>query len=297
MKKQTTLLFIFLMFIVHVSAQVVYDTIPDKELRIGEQWWEKTMIFKDFEHQALQYFNQVDFKNLDGYGKTVFVSTVFGKNGALKDTRVIKSENPRCDSIAYYFVSGLKDWLPGLSNGRFVDVPFTFSIVFDSVKIKDMYSVSNVSFFTSTDEEYAKRKMYFDFVYDEQYDREIINDFDFFKKYVAEILSSQYLHILTDYRLKREESIRLTFSIHRDKALHVLVWDEQKEHVLYDYNLYKKKIRVPKDKKLFLVFYKEGETPLLQTMTIHPHEDMTVRVALKPYTKGRLLEEINKAIH
>ncbi|MGV8091798.1 MAG: hypothetical protein AB2L24_08035 [Mangrovibacterium sp.] len=118
---------ILLLLTINLSAQIVYDTIPDNEAIFGGHGWDELVIFKDFKTQTLKYFDNVNFNNIDCYGKKVFVSTIFGKNGELKNTRIVKSASPICDSIAFYFVNGLKDWLPGLARGKFVDMPFRFS--------------------------------------------------------------------------------------------------------------------------------------------------------------------------
>ena len=294
MKRRINILLIFLLLTINLSAQIVYDTIPDDELEIGGQWWEELFIFRDFENQASTYFDKVKFENLNCYREKVFVSTIFGKNGELKDTKIVKSVSPICDSIAFNFVNGLKDWLPGLARGKFVDIPFVFPISFDSVEIKDWYSKPD-ALFNTTDAEYSKRKEYFDFVYSEKYKEEIINDFEFFKKYMAETFrDSQYVYILTEYKLKRKESILLEFNIPKSKSIHLLVRDSQKDWILYEYSLNKTKIHIPKDKHLFLLFYKEGITPLLQTMIIDSKKDTTIDLDLEKYTKGRLFDEINK---
>jgi len=294
MKRRNHLLLIFLMLTTNLSAQIVYDTIHDVQLEIGIQWWEELFIFRNFENQEMTYFDKVDFKNLDCYGEKVFVSTIFGKNGELKNTRIVKSASPICDSIAFNFVNGLKEWLPGLARGKFVDIPFVFPVTFDTVVIKDRYSKSDV-LFNAIDEEYTKRKEYFDFVYSEKYEEEIINDFQFFKKYLAETFRErQYVYILAENKLKRKESILLEINIPKSKSTHLLVRDRQKDWILYEYNLKRTKIRVPKDKNLFLLFYKEGITPLLQTMIINSGKDTTIGLELEKFNKGRLLDEVNK---
>ncbi|MGQ1948677.1 hypothetical protein ACT3CD_16420 [Geofilum sp. OHC36d9] len=292
MKERNNILLIFLLLTINLSAQVGYDTIPENEVIIGGYGWETLFIFNDFENQALTYFDKIDFENLDCYGEKVFVETIFGENGELKNTRIVKSASPICDSIAFNFVKGLKDWLPGLVRGKFVDIPFIFPITLDSVEIKDKYLKPDI-FFNAPDEEYFKRKEYFDFYYSNKCNQKIINDFDFFKNYMAETLrDSQYVHVLTDYKLKRKESIVLEFNIPKSKDTHLLVKDSHKGWILYEYNLKKGKVRVPGDGKLLLIFYAEGTTPLIQTMMIYPEKDTTINLELEKYTKGRLLDEI-----
>ena len=295
MKRHNNILLIFLLLTITLPAQVVYDTIPEVVSEIGGHWWEELLIFRDFEDQALSYFDKVDFKNLDCYGEKVIVSMIFGKNGVLRDTKIVKSASPICDSIAFNFVNELKGWLPGLARGNFVNIPFVFPIILDSVKIKNWHSKFHV-LFNATEKKYSKRKRYFDFFYSENYEEEIINDFEFFKNYIAETLrDSNYVYIISDYGLKRKESIVLKFNIKKNKSAHLLVRDHQKDWVLYEYNsLEEGKVRVPKDKNLLLIFYEEGTEPKLQTVIINSEKDMTIELELETYTKGRLLNEIKK---
>jgi hypothetical protein len=157
MKRHNNILLIFLLLTITLPAQVVYDTIPEVVSEISGHWWEELLIFRDFEDQALSYFDKVDFKNLDCYGEKVIVSTIFGKNGVLRDTKIVKSASPICDSIAFNFVNELKGWLPGLTKGNFVNIPFVFPIILDSVKIKNWHSKFHV-LFNATEKNIAKER-------------------------------------------------------------------------------------------------------------------------------------------
>ena len=290
-QKHKVILLIYLFFQTNISAQVIYDTIPDNELTVGGSAFEEMFIFKDFDIQVLTYFDKVDFENINCYGEKVFVSTIFGKDGKLKNTNIVKSANPICDSIAFYFIDGLKDWLPGLNRGRFVDIPFTIPITFDSVVIKNRYS--KYKLFTATEEEYKKRKEYFDFAYSIQYEQKIINDFDFFKRYLADFIrDNRYVYILSDYKFKKRECVELRFNPPNNKFTYLLVGDREDDWLLYEYSLKKNKVRVPRNKKLLLIIYKEGTTPLLQTEIIN--DDTIIDLKLENYSKGRLLDEIKK---
>lgn len=288
--------FIFLIFLllsINLIAQVKYDTIPSDIHIIGDQTYEYQVIFKDFNTQLVTYFKSVNLKSIPCYGKRVYVSTVFGSNGKLKNTSLTKSVNPVCDSIAFYFVSGLKDWLPGLSRGWFVDIPFLFPITFDSSKLEHLYS----GFFKATAREYTKRQEYFDFVNSSEYDQKIINDFDFFKKYMAEVLrQSSYVYILPDDKLKKKESVLLQFRAPNREFTHLLVSDSQKDWLLYEYSLKNGPVRVPRNRKLLLIIYQEGTPPLLQTNVIYPTNDTVINLKLENYTKGRLLDEIHHQV-
>jgi hypothetical protein len=288
--------FIFLFFLlssINLTAQVKYDTIPSGVHIIGDQTFEEQVIFKDFNSQLLTYFKSVNLKSIPCYGKRVYVSTVFGSNGKLKNTSITKSVNPVCDSIAFCFVANLKDWLPGLLRGWYVDIPFLFPITFDTSKLAHLYS----GFFDATTKEYAKRKEYFDFANSQQYDQKIINDFDFFKKYMAEVLrQNEYVYILKDYKLRRKESVVLQFSAPDREFTHLLVSDAQKNGLLYEYSLKNGPVRVPRDRKLLIIIYQEGSPPLLQTNVIYPTKDTVINLKTENYTKGRLLDEINHQV-
>lgn len=147
MKKLIFNVFLSLFLSISLSAQVVYDTLPkEEELEIGGLYFEEYFTFKDFEKQAQDYFDKVDFKAIDCYGRKVFVATTFGKDGIIKNTRILRAVSPTCDSIAFYFVDGLKDWLPGTIRNRPVSIDFVFPIVFDSLKIKKFYNDFNENF-------------------------------------------------------------------------------------------------------------------------------------------------------
>lgn len=280
---------LLILFATSLTAQVKYDTIPSKNDELGLMYFEESFVFKDFSSQASSYFREIDFSKINCLGKKVFVSTVFGKDGKIKDTKILKSVSPNCDSIAFYFIDGLTDWLPGLGGGKFVDIPYTFPITFDTTTMKDRWS----KVFSVSDIEYEKRKAYFDFVYSTQTDQKIISDYRFFKKYVATMLEkNKHTFILTDYRLKRKECIKLQFNLPKNKHTHLLIKDPQKDWILYDYTLNKKKVRIPKDHCLLLVAYQEGNPPLLETKQIWAKKDTVLNLQLEEYTKKQLINEL-----
>ena len=294
MKRQINILLFFLLLSMNMAAQIEYDTIPRNDIISTGLAFEELFIFRDFRNQTLNYFENIDFKTLDCYGEKVFVETVFGKAGELKNTRIVKSASPICDSLAFNFVNGLYGWLPGLQRGRFVDIPFIFPIFFDSLNVKNRYVNSDL-FFIATEEEYRKRKEYFDFYYSENYEQKITSDYRFFKNYIAEVFRNKHsIFIHTDYKINRKKSVVLKVNATEIKNTHLLVYDIHKDWIIYEYNLKNKEIRIPKDKELFLIFYREGDTPLIQTKTINSMADSAINLELEEYTKGRLLEELKK---
>jgi hypothetical protein len=292
MCKEVSIVFWLLLVGINLPAQIIYDTIPEEESIFGGYYWEELFIFNDFGSQASAYINNINFSSIDCPDSLIVVKTTFGRSGELENTRITKSVTPECDSIAFYFVEGFKDWLPGLGRGKIIDISFSFPIIIDSAWLIKQYSTYD--FFSFDKESFMKRQEIFDFFYSEDYDQEIINNYDFFKGYIAETFQdSQYVYILTDYKLKRKESIVMELDYPKSKTTHLLLRNQKKEWLLYDYNLKRTNIRIPKNDRLFLLFYEENTTPLIQTMILTPDNDTTINLELKKYTKGRLIEEIN----
>jgi hypothetical protein len=319
MKKRNLTLLIFLLLTISLSAQIVYDTIPDNddEVVFGGLGWDETFIFKDFDNQTLKYFEKCNFKQLDCYEETVFVSTTFGKNGELKNTRIIKSVSPICDSIAFHFVNGLKNWLPGLQRGRFVDIPFVFPITFDNSKIKDRYAKAN-SFFNVTVEDFDKRKEYFDFVYSNS-SQKIINDFEFFYKYLAEKLScdSGYVYWRESDRPKKRNRVKveprnenkncinyiiyypdnpriINYIMAKEKG--ILYWDKYKWAITPNFTPAKKNgtLYLEKDKPTMLIGFIAGkeEPKLAIYKNIVFENDTVMDLHLKLYEKNEMLNDV-----
>jgi hypothetical protein len=317
MKGHRNILPILLLLTINLSAQIVYDTIPDDEVIIGGQDWEELFVFKDFKTQALSYFENIDFENIDCSGERVFVETIFGKNGELQNTRIIKSASSICDSIAFNFVNGLKDWLPGLQRGKFVDIPFIFPFTFDSLKIKDRYA-KGYEFFNTTEEEFDKRKEYFDFVYSSS-SQKIINDFEFFYKFLAQKLGGDSLYIYCwEYStpkmkervkidLNKEDSDYINFIIYYPentrsinyisaKERWIFYWDKNKWQITPNINPPKKngRLYLEKNKKTTLIAFVSGkeEPKLAIYKNIIFSSDTILNLDFKQYKKTDLMNEI-----
>jgi len=311
---------IFLLLTINLSAQIVYDTIPDNEVVFGGHGWDELFFFKNFHTQTLKYFENVDFENLDCYGEKVFVYTIFGENGELKNTKIVKSASPICDSVAFWFVNGLKDWLPGLARGKFVDIPFVFPINFDSLEIKDRYAKTYV-FFNVTEKEFEKRKVYFDFIYSNS-SQKIVNDFAYFYKYLAEKLSGDSLYIYcweytkpkkknrVKVELSNENKDSINFTIyypdnHRSinyisaKEKGILYWDKNKWAIIPNLTPAKKNgiIYLEKNKRAMLIGFVKGkdEPKLAIYKNIIFKNDTIINLDLKLYEKDELINEIKNS--
>lgn len=296
MKRNITILLLSLTLTLKLSAQIVYDTIQPEVVFMGNLSWDESFIFKDFKTQAQNYFEKIDFKQLDCFGEKVSVETIFGKNGELRNTRIIKSAHPVCDSIAFYFVLSLKDWLPGMAHGNFVDIPFIFPISFDDETLKRSWTLD--VFFKATEQQFNRRRECFDFIYSGNPELQIINDFNFFRYFIAEAMNeTKHIHILDNYKLKRAESSVLEINQIESKNTHLLIWDPSKDWILYEYKLRRNKIRIPRKPNLFLIFFDEGQGPLIQTKVLDGLENSSIDLNLKTYTKEQLMDEIDQYKH
>jgi len=317
MKRHNNILLIFFLITVDLSAQIVYDTIPDNEIAIGGQYWEELLVFKDFDIQALTYFDRVDFKNLDCYGKTVVVSTIFGKNGELRNTSIVKSASPNCDSVAFHFVNGLKNWIPGLVRGEFVDIPFIFPIKFDSLETKNIYTKAH-GFLNTTQEKFEKRKEYFNFIYSTS-SQKIVNDFTYFYKYLTEKLSNDSLYVYHfEYtRPNKKNRIRVELSNENTDSVNFIIyypenprlinyilakerwifyWDKYRWGITPNFTPAKKNgtIYLEKNKKMILLGFVSGkEEPTLAIYNnIIFKRDTIINLTFKQYEKKDLLNVI-----
>ena len=317
MNSRNNIILIFLLLAINLSAQIVNDKIPNDKYEIGSQWWDEDVIFRDIEKQVSTYFDKIDFRNLDCYGEKVIVSTIFGKNGGLVNTRILKSASPICDSIASNFINGLKDWLPGLSRGKFVDIPFIFPIIFDSLEMKDRYS-KMYKFLNATKDEYEKRKEYFDFFYADS-SKKIINDFSYFYKYLAEKLSSDslYIYCLEYARPKKRDRVKIELNKENTDSMNFLIyypenpriinyilakekwifyWDKNKWQVIPNFNPPKKKgtLYLEKNKKTMLIGFVRGkeEPKLVIYNNITFSRDTILNPEFKQYDKKDLMSKI-----
>ena len=75
----------------------------------------------------LQYPNEASEKNISG---RVFVQFRIDKFGCVDEVVVVRGVHPSLDQEAVRVVSSSPQWIPGIQNGRPVDVQFTFPIVF-----------------------------------------------------------------------------------------------------------------------------------------------------------------------
>ena len=65
-----------------------------------------------------------------GIQGTVFVYFLVGKDGKVKDARVLRSVDPRLDAEALRVIKSLPDFSPGTQQGEPVDVQYTAPVKF-----------------------------------------------------------------------------------------------------------------------------------------------------------------------
>lgn len=317
MKKRQCILFLLLTLTIKLSGQIVYDTIPETCVTFGGHYWDKLFIIKDVSNQVSTYFKNVDFSQIDCKGQRVFVATTFGENGELKNTRLIKSTSPMCDSIAFYFVKGLNDWLPGLQRGRFIDIPFGFSIPMDSIELIDNYATI-LCFLDGTKGEFDKRNAYFDF-YQPNGSQKIINDFQYFVNYLTEKRCRDSLYVYNwgyrrpakKNRIKVEimnnekDSINyivfypdtpqtLCYILANERSL--LYWDNKSWGIVSNFRPAKRKstLYIEKNKKTVLIGFIMGEKePRLAINRLIFESDTTLNLDFKVYVKQDLMNELS----
>ena len=163
MIKISFILLIIIGLINPTLGQIVYDTIPNEEIIGTGIYWEKSPIIRNVEYQLVDKFtNDANKYNLNSNGR-VFVETIFGKDGTLKNTRIVKGFSRQYDSLAFYTIYNLNDWLPGIHfRGYPVDIPYTFVFSFGEKYINkesiESHKEGYKRMFGCTDKEYLERK-------------------------------------------------------------------------------------------------------------------------------------------
>jgi protein TonB len=61
----------------------------------------------------------------------VFAQFTVGKDGQLRDIKIVKSISPYCDQEALRVINIMPPWKPGIHDGKPVDVYFTLPVVFN----------------------------------------------------------------------------------------------------------------------------------------------------------------------
>lgn len=179
-----------LLLLTNLAGQVRYDTIPPDEEIFGGMYFDEMMVFNKMEDLTFRIRSEVNFpENYPDSGR-VIVCFVFTRDGTIKETGICRSSgNPVFDSIAYYEVNKLQGWIPGMSRGRFIDIPFTVPVNFKNNRITNPERLS----FLISEEDYEQRKQAFDFLCSDDPDSPMTLDYTTFSYYLAEhIMKERY---------------------------------------------------------------------------------------------------------
>jgi hypothetical protein len=211
----------------------------------------------------------------------------------MRDTKIVKSFNSVCDSIAFGFISNLTDWLPAMNNGKFEDQEFTFPVFFRRETPKNVKKKRS-GLFSATEKEYKKREKYFDF-YHSTDDVYVINDFEFFTLYLANSISDEYVFVYEyEYIFPwKKNSVVAKFSNKSSNTKLILI-DKNKKHAILTIMESFNKVRLEKNKSYLLIAYEDNgsESPNLSFIDIDTDIDKKITLDYKQYTRGELLMEL-----
>ena len=87
--------------------------------------------FLTYVQKELRYPQEASENNIEGQ---VYVSFVVGKNGYIKNAKIERGVHPSIDQEALRVIYSSPKWKPGMQDGNFVDVMFTFPIQFKIAK-------------------------------------------------------------------------------------------------------------------------------------------------------------------
>lgn len=104
------------------ESTTVYFVVEDMPKFINE-----IKNFNEYLKKELQYPQEAKEKKLEG---TVYVQFTVGKDGYIKDAKVVRGSHPALDQEALRIVYSSPKWKPGTQRGIAVDVILTFPIIF-----------------------------------------------------------------------------------------------------------------------------------------------------------------------
>jgi len=288
MKEKSFIVLTLLLFVINLQGQVNYDTIPKNEISWGGDLPDKLVIFKSFDKQLSKGLNYSTGKEIPLEANRVIVATTFTKYRTLKDTRILRSLNPYFDSIALNAVNNLNDWLPAMNRSKFVDLPFTFPIIFSNELEKTKKQKKSYDMlFKSTAKEYTKREEYFKFYNSKDETQGIINDFEYFTGYIADNLTdSCYTYTLEYDRsliAKRKDRIKIELN-NNDKGRLILINKNRLDLIFTTQSI--KELYLKKNQDYILIGFKESETmkPEVTICRIKAVQNDNLTLDFKDYT-------------
>ena len=294
MKKLITYyLLTVLFYCFQVEGQVIYDTIPDDILEIGGFFPDEMMVFKD--SGSLIYEN-CQIKDLPANYQqkgSVIISTVFGKNGLLLDTKVVMSINPIYDSIAFYRIQSIDGWMPGMLRGKFVNIPVILPIQFENGSIVNSNRLLSVFGKYVSEEEYSNREKIYDFLHSEEPSQSITSNDYIFKYFLANHLNENGTAFIDNYtrpNLFKSAYIKTNLSSKED----ILYIISKNHKYRIEENKYPKRILLEKGKDYLLIAFKKtnGKQPQISIKSIDISKRMDINFKFEYYDKTRLIKEL-----
>jgi hypothetical protein len=299
MKVKLFLIWTFIIVSANLLGQVVYDTIPKKDYIFGGDIFEKPVVFRNFSGQFRENFIKIDFNKFPEKTGRVIVSTTFTKNGYIENTRIVKSINPYFDSIAFYSVSNLKDWLPGMRRGKFVDIDMTFPINFSSdlLKLKELEKGFD-DLFKTTESEFKSRQNYFDFCNSNSEDQMIINNFEYFTNFIADNLSdSCFTYVFKYSRQDVDRKCRTKIILSNSNDSKLILINPHKKNIIYT-TQNKSKLYLNKNIEYVLIAFKDVGTdnPKLAIKHIETRKINVFSLEFNSMTKKDFINELSKFV-
>ena len=299
MKVKQFLIWTFILATTNLFGQVVYDTIPEKNYVFGGSVFEKLITFRNFSDQFRKNFISIDFNKLPEKTGRVIVSSTFTKNGKIENTRIVRSLNPYFDSIAFYSISNLKDWLPGMRRGEFVNIDMTFPILFSSdlKKINEFEKAFN-DIFKTTESEFQSRQDYFNFCNSDSESQTIINNFEYFTNFIADNLSdSSFTYVYKYSKQDVDRKLRTKIILSNSNDCKLILINPNKKNTIYTAKS-KSKLYLNKNNDYVLIAFKNlgTDNPKLAINHIETRKQNEFFLEFNILTKKDFIYELSKFV-
>ena len=277
------------------TGQVVYDTIPPDTLFIGGLYPDEMMVFRDSSYliyDSCHIENLPDNYKLDG---TVIIETTFGKDGQIKDTKIVRSINPIYDSIAFNRIQNINGWLPSMLRGRFVSLPMTLPVKFENGSLVNRHTLLLGFGNYVSEEEYLERKKTFDFIYSDEPNLPIITDKSVFKSFLLEQFKIYGSSFIFEYTIPNifKSSIVKTNLNHNDDNLFIVT----KGHIYHIEEIKRpKRVLLERKRDYILIAYRRvaNEQPQIAIYKTEINNKEVIHFEFNNYNKSQLIEEIKK---
>ena len=299
MKVKQFLIGTFILATTNLFGQVVYDTIPEKNYVFGGSVFEKLITFRNFSDQFRKNFISIDFNKLPEKTGRVIVSSTFTKNGKIENTRIVRSLNPYFDSIAFYSISNLKDWLLGMRRGELVNIDMTFPILFSSdLKKINEFEKAFKDIFKTTESEFQSRQDYFNFCNSDSESQTIINNFEYFTNFIADNLSdSSFTYVYKYSKQDVDKKLRTKIILSNSNDCKLILINPNKKNTIYTTKS-KSKLYLNKNNDYVLIAFKNlgTDNPKLAIKHIGTKKLNEYSLEFNIMTKKDFIYELSKFV-